>query len=230
MKKLLQKLTTRALVAGTVLVAGGWLLTGCQTANEVPPFSPVPDEPGDQSLSSAVSAAGSATGSTMPDDFARFGKDELVRVTFSGTPTPILPHEERVKEDGMITLPDIGSIKAEGKTVGELQKAIHDKYVPDFYTRLTVTVSSDRRLYYVSGYVKLPGRQEYIGTATVLKAISSAGDFNDFADRKHVVLTRADGTRHIVNCIKAAFDSSYDLPVFPGDKIEVPMRKPWTLW
>ena len=90
--------------------------------------------------------------------------------------------------------------------------------MPDYYKRLTVIVTTDRRVYYVRGQVRSSGRQEYIGPTTVLKAIASAGDFTDFADRKKVHLTRTDGKRITVDCIKAAKDSTYDLPVFPGTR------------
>ena len=96
--------------------------------------------------------------------------------------------------------------------------------MPDFYKRLTVTVSTERRVYYVGGQVKGPGRQEYIGTITVTKAIQSAGDFTDFAAKTRVELTRADGRKVMVNCNKAAKDPSLDPPVYPGDKINVPLR------
>jgi len=72
--------------------------------------------------------------------------------------------------------------------------------------------------------VRNPGRQVYIGATTVLKAIQSAGDFDDFAAKTRVEVTRTDGTFIKVNCIKAAKDPKLDLPIYPGDKINVPMR------
>ena len=97
-------------------------------------------------------------------------------MTFSGLQDQIPPHEEQIKEDGTITLPNIGVIIAQGKTTGELQKEIHDKYVPAFYKRLTVTVSTERRVYYVQGQVRASGRQEYLGPTTVLKLDQAAAD------------------------------------------------------
>lgn len=194
-----------------MVILAAAFLSGCQTA-------------GDQNIRfSSVEGEEQLTGVGMGED-ARLAKGDMVKVTFSGTDQTIQPHEERIKEDGTITLPLIGSIKAEGKTTGELQKEIQKSYVPDFYKRLTVTVSTDQQVYYVQGQVRTPGRQQYIGTTTVLKAIASAGDFTDFANRKKVILTRADGKRLTVDCIKAAKDSTFDLPVLPGDKIEVPQR------
>jgi polysaccharide export outer membrane protein len=130
----------------------------------------------------------------------------------------------RVQPDGQLTLPFIGEIQAAGETTHELHQKLVGVYVLRFYKAwpdLRV-----RRTYYVQGQVLTSGRQEYLGPTTVLKAIATAGDFTGFAHRRRVVLTRADGTRILVDCVKAAKDSSYDLPVYPGDKIEVPQTTP----
>ena len=155
----------------------------------------------------------------------RFAIGDHVVVKFSGTTDQNLKdHEERITENGTITLPYVGSVKAVGKTAGELQTEIHDRFVPDYYKYLTVTVMGEQRVYYVGGHVRTPGRQFYIGPTTVTKAIQSAGDFDDFAARRRVVLTRANGETFKVDCIKAVMDPSLDLPIYPSDKITVDMR------
>src|SRR5437899_2208593 len=68
---------------------------------------------------------------------------DLLLITFSGLPVPILDHKEKIKDDGTITLQLIGSIKAEGKTTGQLQKEIQAAYVPAYYKQLTITVRAD---------------------------------------------------------------------------------------
>lgn len=230
MKKTNLKLAAwSSLWPGLVLVAG-LFAAGCQTAGDHITFSPLPGE----ELSTGTNAGSGVTpgdvrsnGGPFDLNSDRFAVGDLVRVIFSGVIDTIQPHEERIKDDGTITLPLIGAVKADGKKPGELQKAITDAYVPDYYKRLTVTVSSDRRVYHVGGQVRQPGRQEYLGTTTVTKAIQSAGDFTDFANRRKVILTRADGKKFTVNCLKAATTPALDLAVFPGDKIEVPMRGFW---
>jgi len=214
-----QNRTAGAGLVASILMIVGLMLTGCQTSPERIPFSPDPGTGGD-----------GATGAPTSGEAARFAQGDYIKVILSGIQDPPPPHEEQIKEDGTITLPNIDPIKAEGKTLGELQKDIYAKYVPLYYKRLTVTVSSQMRVYYVQGQVRNPGRQEYLGQTSVLKAIASAQDFTDFADRKKVVLTRADGTRTIVDCYKAAKDSTYDIMVYPGDKIEVPLRDVSTIF
>jgi protein involved in polysaccharide export with SLBB domain len=219
-----------------LLLVLGWGNLGCKTGTERGQFSPVPSDLypiGSTNATVAPAPAGPVTapsGIITGDETGRLAVEDLVRVTFSGVEPPIQPHEERIKEDGNITLPLVGAIKALGQSTGELQKAITEAYVPMFYKRLTVTVTTDRRVYYVGGQVRVPGRQEYLGPTTVTKAIQSAGDFNDFAAKTRVELTRADGKFIVVNCAKAARNPKLDLSVFPGDKIHVPLRDWRDLW
>lgn len=162
-----------------------------------------------------------------PEITDRLHSGDLVTINFSGIGNPPPKHEERIKEeDGTITLPLIGTIKAEGKTRGELQAEIYKLYVNGKYyqPQLTVTVAPENRWFHVSGEVKSPGRLLYSGEITVLKAIATAGDFTDFANRKNVRLIRANGKKLTVNGVKALHEPSLDLPVFPGDLIEVPRR------
>ncbi len=157
-------------------------------------------------------------------DAARFHVGDTVIVTLSGLPEPIEPHQESIKEDGTITMPNIGKVQAAGRTAGELQNQIHDLYVPKFYTHLTVTVNIGDRVYYVSGEVKAPGRQLYVGETTVTKAITSAGDFTDFANHKTVVLIRINGDRVKVNVDRVRNGKAEDPAVYPGDQIVVHRR------
>jgi protein involved in polysaccharide export with SLBB domain len=156
-------------------------------------------------------------------EVAHFHVGETVNVTFSGPPEPIDPHEELIKEDGTITLPLIGSVKALGKTAGELQKEITTLYVPQYYVRLTVTVKPGDRVYYIRGEVKQPGRQLYVGETTVTKAITSAGDFTDFASHT-VSLIRANGEHVDVDVDNVLAGKAVDPQVYPGDQIDVHRR------
>ena len=156
---------------------------------------------------------------------ARLKIDDKVTITLAGGPgddnaTPLV---ESIADDGTITMPDIGKVPAVGKTAGELQNAIHDLYVPKFRQHLTVTVNTGDRVYYVTGEVKQPGRELYLGETTVTRAITSAGDFTDFANRKSVWLVR--GKHRIkVNCEEIFKDPSKDPIVYPGDQIVVRRR------
>src|ERR1043165_9374788 len=87
-------------------------------------------------------------GKRSPSTKIPFQVGELVSIKFSGVETPPPEHEERIKEDGTITLAQIGPVKAEGKTPGELQRDIRTLYVPKYYSEgFTVTVRSQDRFF-----------------------------------------------------------------------------------
>lgn len=166
----------------------------------------------------------------LPPKVAPCSADELqvgesVTVTFADLPPDkgLPEHRDRVRSDGTISLPLIGDVKAAGKKIGDLQKEIKDLYVPRFYKQLTVTIKTEDRFYSVGGEVKAPGRQVYLGSTTLLKAIQSCGDFSDFANQRKVEIIRANGDRIIIDAKKARQDPKrYDVPICPGDSIHVP--------
>ena len=200
MRCLLHLPRLRSLLVGLSAV----LLAGCVT-----------DQP-------AGSTGGGRRDKPLDAEVLRIG--DVVVITFSNTPQPIIPHEEKIKDDGSITLPDIGAIKAAGKSAGHLQKEIRDAYVPRLYLNMTVTVKPPERQFYVQGEVKLPNRYQLTPGMTVLKAISTAGGFTDFAKRQAVEVTSASGERYVVDCKKALTKPSLDLPIYPDDSINVPKR------
>jgi protein involved in polysaccharide export with SLBB domain len=210
------KLIVRGLFAGSVLMAG-MVLTGCSSPSSDQLFSGNPKP----------AAAGRPTvAAPNGQDVARFRVGETVIVSFSGSPVGIAAHEEPIKEDGTINLDFIGKIVAVGKTAGELQNEIYTNYVPKYYVRLTVTVKSGDRVYYVGGEVNSHGsRQLYVGDTTVTKAIQSAGGLTDFANHGKVWLTHTStGQRIRVDYDEALKNPAKDLPVYPDDQVYVDKR------
>jgi polysaccharide export outer membrane protein len=104
---------------------------------------------------------------------------------------------------------------------------IRNRYVPKYFHYMTVTITREAQtlFYYLDGEVRAPARQVYVSRITVTKAIASAGGFTDFANKKAVQLTRLDGRRVTINCIKVRGDPSLDLEVYPGDQIFVPRKR-----
>jgi protein involved in polysaccharide export with SLBB domain len=155
---------------------------------------------------------------------AHLNVGDTITISFDGLPDPLMPQEKTINEDGTITLSDIGTITVVGKSTGEIENIIHDLYVPKIYNHLTVTVKAGDRVYYVRGEVKAPGRQIYVGQITVTKAITSAGDFDDFSNKRNVILTRANGKRFVINCDNILNGDAPDPGVYPGDQIDVQRR------
>ncbi len=150
---------------------------------------------------------------------------DMTTITFADLPQPGMPkHEERIREDGKITLPFNITVQAAGKTAGRLQEDIRKEYVPKYYNYLTVTVKAEERFYYVGGEVKVAGRIQYLGDMTVLRAIDTAGGFTDFANRKNVELIRSTGEKIAINWFKAVKNPGLDKPVYANDHILVHKR------
>jgi protein involved in polysaccharide export with SLBB domain len=154
--------------------------------------------------------------------------DSLLVVSFQDLPTPVTPFEQKVHDDGTVILLLNQAFVATNKTCRQLEKEVRERYVPKLYKQMTVTVaiSGGTRFYTVDGEVKMPNKQPWIGRTTLRQAIASCGDFTDFANRRKVRLTRADGSSQEINILKVIQGKSPDLEVFPGDKINVP-RKWW---
>lgn len=194
----------------------GWLVAGCAGGGT------------QTKQSAAVRPAGMTAGSESDEayfDTLRVG--DRVQIVFTGNPTPPTDQDERIKEDGMINLQFIGPVQAAGKTSGQLQKEIQEAYVPRLFQRLTVTVRTEERMFFVDGEVRQPGGLFYRGQMTVLKAVASAGGFTDFAARKRIELVRSSGEVLEVNADKAKRNPALDVPVIPGDRIYVPRRSPF---
>jgi polysaccharide biosynthesis/export protein VpsN len=216
-----------AVAGGLVLV--GLFLNGCHSGPDRR-FTEVSGLTGasPQQPQGTGAAADVPVAAQQGTDFIKVG-DNLT-VTFSDLPQQQQPTviDDKVRDDGTIRLIQNLTFKAEGKARGALEKEIRDTYVPQYFQTMSVTVKQmkDTQFYYVDGEVKRPDRQIYISRLTVLKAIASANGFTDFARKKGVILTRADGRTVKVNCVAAITNPSLDPEVFPGDKIYVPRRNP----
>lgn len=180
---------------------------------------------------SSTSTSPSAATGVTPHAPVESGLVELIRpgdlltVTFSDLPPPgLADFKDRVKDDGSIMLHLGVKIQAAGKTTGQLQQTIEASYVPRYFRRVTISVKNEERFFFVGGEVRSPTRQLYASGITVLQAIDSAGGFTEFANKKKVTLRRVNGQQYVINCVKALQDHTLDLPVYPGDSINVPKR------
>jgi len=214
-------------ILGLGLLFGGILLVGCQSDSNgyhstgaTSPATPTAAGADGQHAATDVSA-GSA-GSAAKMDVLRVG--DAVSVMFSDLASPVSPITADIKEDGSITLTYNEKFQAEGKSLGELQQAIRERYVPKYFKYMTPVVRISDRFYSVGGEVRQPNRQLFTGSMTVLRAINSVGGFTEFARKTKVQVIRANGEKFTVNCIKALQHPELDKPIYPGDQINVPKR------
>ena len=220
-------------IIGTIscLLLAAFIVTGCRSAAPTTMFSSEVDSANNPLFASdPFHSPGGSSGSSTSGKGLVIKVEDMLNITFVGPEgIPIAPFDGRVSEDGYITLPLIGSIKAAGKTATELQKDIQDAYVPKYFVRLTPTVRTQDRFYYVGGEVRQPNRYIWTGEITLTKAIQTAGDFTDWAAKKTVKITHADGsTVGPFNCIKILEGKATDPVVNPGDKVFVPRKGGWS--
>jgi polysaccharide export outer membrane protein len=210
----------------------GLLLAGCQTNTPDAGFSEVPgmQEPAASTAASPANrtalAANTGTSTNVDLSSEIVKVSDILLITFGDLPNPVAPFDQKVKDDGTITLLYNKVFQAAGKRAGDLEKEIREFYVPAYFINLTVTVriSGDTRFYYVDGEVKAPGQRPYTGPITVTKAITAAGGFTDFASKGRIRLTHPDGKQLKVNWRKVQDHPELDPPVFPNDKVYVPRR------
>ena len=129
---------------------------------------------------------------------------------------------------GYVNLPNLGRIKISGLTLSAAQTVIEAGYRShDIYTRPTITIAMGSVHHWVNvgGAVKSPQRINYKPDLTVLATINAAGGFASAADQQKVRLLRADEVM-IIDTKKIRANPSLDIPVEPGDRIEVPREEP----
>jgi polysaccharide export outer membrane protein len=222
------------------LILVGIFAVGCQTSNPDPAgtqFSDVAGGPSSAtgttptSVAPGLAPAGTtpAVGGIPPASETPNQRDHLIRVedllkiVFADLPISVLPFEGRVKDDGTITLFLNQTFQVVGKTPGQLEKEIRDRYVPRLFKYMTVTVivtDIENRYYYIGGEVKSPGAKPYVARIRLLEAIQSAGDFTEYARRSKVSVTRG-GKKYIIDCKKAKTHPELNIEILPDDRIEV---------
>jgi polysaccharide export outer membrane protein len=152
---------------------------------------------------------------------------DTVDIRLGGVPAEeiaALSATQTIDDSGMVNIPYLGKIKISGLDSDKAQQLIEERLISGkIYTRPTITISvqTNTRFVNVTGEVKGSGRILYTADLTVMSAIAGASGFNDFADRKHVKLTR-NGKVEVLDTRKFAIDPSLDVKVLPGDQIFVP--------
>ena len=128
----------------------------------------------------------------------------------------------RVTPEGTISLPAIGSVQAQGLTLGELQEEINEQHRSragiEGIEVIPVLVQRAPRFVYVLGEVGTPGRYEMTGPTTVLQAISMAGSWNNGANlRQIVVFRRGDDWRLMATMLDLHLALHGKQPCPPGE-------------
>jgi polysaccharide biosynthesis/export protein len=102
--------------------------------------------------------------------------------------------EAKVTPEGTIGLPGIGSVPAQGLTLGELKREIDVRYtrLVEGFEVTPVLMERAPRFVFVLGEVKQPGRYELTGPTTLMGGIALAGGWNVGGNVNHIVVFRRD--------------------------------------
>ncbi|HEU5396122.1 MAG TPA: polysaccharide biosynthesis/export family protein [Verrucomicrobiae bacterium] len=145
------------------------------------------------------------------------------------------PKSILVSDSGDVDVPYLGRFPAAGKTCKQLAQQLKAELEKKYYYRATVIVSVEsmvsRGVIYLVGAVRNPGPLELPrdDVLTVSKAILRAGGFTDFADEKHVRITRkGEGAQEaFTEDVSQVLDkgrTEKDQTVESGDLIYIPER------
>ncbi|MFV4649059.1 polysaccharide biosynthesis/export family protein, partial [Mycobacterium tuberculosis] len=137
-----------------------------------------------------------------------------------------LSQDVQVDASGSITIPLVGSMVAEGKTVGQLSHDIAtrlgERYLQSPQVSVSVVESASQKII-VEGEAKSPGVFPMHGRTTLVQAIAMAGGVSTTANIHRVAVIRdINGTRKAAICDYAQIRSgAAPDPVLQGDDIVV---------
>ena len=153
--------------------------------------------------------------------FAQLRPGDSLAVSLQSVPDPTITSVQ-VDEQGLISLPYIGTVVAAGGTTAELAQRVRETYIEKkIYKLVDVSVTVTERYIYVGGEVTRPGRIIWTPDLTLTKAIQSAGGFTLYARETKVILAR-DQQAYDLNVNLAQRNPSQDVLLMPGDSIQVP--------
>lgn len=152
-----------------------------------------------------------------------------------------------VLPDGQISLPLVGSVRAAGRSLAEVQADLATRLAPNFASAPTVFVTlsalaertpssgaaaTPRTIdIYVMGAANSPGKIDVKPGATLLQALAQAGGLSPFAAKKRVQLRRVDksGVEQVykfdLDAIERGAAGGGATKLVSGDVIVIPQRK-----
>jgi protein involved in polysaccharide export with SLBB domain len=124
-----------------------------------------------------------------------------------------------VDPSGSISIPLAGTVRAAGRSKGELQREIARRYKSEYLQdpKVTVEVVSFRPIY-VLGEAEHPGEYPYKSGLNLISAVTTAGGFTYRANRDFVLI------QHSGEEVWRQYPLSASVAIVPGDLIRIPER------
>ena len=152
--------------------------------------------------------------------------DELEIIVWT---QPQLSGKVTVASDGTISMPLIGRVPAAGMTPDQLKAELEKRYARYVHgANATVRVSDPAsHVFYVLGEVNKPGAYKLHSGEVLSQALAEAGGLGQYADAGRIRILRHKESETVVltvnyNVVRSGGDVSADVPVEPGDTVQVP--------
>jgi protein involved in polysaccharide export with SLBB domain len=151
--------------------------------------------------------------SQSTDSSYRLGPGDKLRIQVLGAED--LTGDYSVGDNGTISSPLIGEVKAVGLTRAQLEQAMAQKLAQGYLKdpKVSVTITTYRP-FYIFGEVNKPGEYPYASGMRVLQAVALSGGYTYRANQNYVVVTRHGEDRKAVATTQ----------ILPDDIIRVPER------
>lgn len=188
----------RACFLGILFILLLFGVTGCKTAGSPDPTT---DPAADESLwADAVDPAEDQALREQAKSLVHrirqrrteylLGPEDQLRITVWNRPD--LSKETRIRPDGVIFIPLVGNIQADGLTVAQLQETIKKKLArilrePQVDVEI---IEYGSKVYYVLGQVTKPGMYPVTATSSVLEAVAISGGPTEKANLGGATLLR----------------------------------------
>ena len=158
----------------------------------------------------------------------QIGAKDLLQISVFEVPE--LNITVRVSENGMISLPLLGEIRAEGLNRLQLEKELATRLEKNYLKDAQVTIfikEFQSKKVSIMGAVKNPGMLDLIGRQSLLQVISMAGGLSEQASDTVVIFRQFKSGPGLSLTIKLdelllKANPKYNIPIFPGDIINVP--------
>ncbi len=200
----------------TLLLCGSFLVTNMR-GQEAEPLPPATDESKPISDRIAPASAG-----VDPNSYKVGAGDQIGIFVWR---EPELTMRQTVRPDGKISMPLIGDVVVDGRTPNDIREDLGVKlkeYVLNPSIMVEVLAVRSKK-FTVTGEVGRPGSYPLTGPTTVLDALTNAGGFRDFANKKKITILRGTETlKFNYNDVIKGKNREQNIELLDGDLIVVP--------
>ena len=174
------------------IVLGGSLMA--QNRQDGPVPSPAKTEVSKPVITSTPDGVGAAVD---PRTYV-IGAEDILSIRVWREPDFSAPYG--VRPDGKITIPLVGDLQAAGLTPQRLSEQL-EQALSEYINKPDVTVTVQQvnsKKFFLTGEVNRPGEYPLVTPTRIFDALSNAGGFRDFANKKKIILIRGN-ERYLFN-------------------------------